>query len=228
MPTDKRGGSVLVVEDDPDYSQLLNEAFIDAGFHTLLANNGERALEILRTEAVDLVVSDFIMPEVNGLELCRLMSEDPRLSNLRVILYSCNSDHAFRRKARELGAIDYLPKTDDTASLVQQVCDLAGLPGKPAAAVLPPPPGDWTDQGRLRMVARQTGQLKALLDSLLDFTRIVSLSDNLSPAAQLAWEATQRTGLDIQKVLGEMDDLTAKEPAPVASPANAGTEPRPS
>ena len=127
MPTEKRGGAVLLVEDDPDYCQLLNEAFVDAGFRTLQATNGERALEILRTESVDLVVSDFVMPEVNGLELCRLMNEDPSLSNLRVILYSCNADHVFRRKARELGAIDYLPKTDDTASLVQQVCDL-GLP----------------------------------------------------------------------------------------------------
>ncbi len=209
MPTEKRGGSVLLVEDDPDYTQLLNEAFVDAGFRTLLADNGQRALEILRTEAVDLVVSDFIMPELNGLELCRLMNDDPRLSKLRVILYSCNADHAFRRKARELGALDYLPKTDDTASLVQQVCDLAGLLGKPAAAALPPQPGESTNEGRLREVARQTGQLKALLDSLLDFARIVALSDNPSPAAKLAWESTQRTGLDIRKVLDEMDDLTA-------------------
>lgn len=221
MPTEKRGGSVLLVEDDPDYSQLLNEAFVQAGFRTLLANNGERALEILRTEAVDLVVSDFIMPEVNGLELCRLMNEDSRLAKLKVILYSCNADGAFRRKARELGAIDYLPKTDDTVSLVQQVCDLAGLLGQPAAAVLPPQPGEWTDAGRLRMVARQTGQLKALLDSLLDFTRIVALSDNLSPAAKLAWEATERTGLDIRRILEEVDDLTADRPA------HASTEPRP-
>jgi CheY-like chemotaxis protein len=205
MPTEKRGGSVLLVEDDPDYCQLLNEAFVAAGFHTILANNGERALEILRTEAVDLVVSDFIMPEVNGLELCRLMNEDARLLNLRVILYSCNADHIFRRKARELGAIDYLPKTDDTAALVQQVCDLAGLLGQPVAAVLPSPS---TEEGRLLTVARQTGQLRALLDSLLDFTRIVALSDNPSPAAKLAWEAAQRTGVDIRKILDEMGDVT--------------------
>ena len=217
MQTEKRRGAVLLVEDDPDYCQLLNEAFVEAGFHTLLANNGERALEILRTEAVDVVVSDFIMPEVNGLELCRLMNDDARLANLKVILYSCNADHAFRRKARELGAIDYLPKTDDTVSLVQQVCDLAGLLRTPAPAVLPPGPGEVTGGDRLRTVARHTEQLKALLDSLLDFTRIVALSDNLPPAAKLAWEAAQRTGLDIRRILDEMDDLTADRPAPVGS-----------
>jgi DNA-binding response OmpR family regulator len=209
MPTEKRGGSVLLVEDDPDYCQLLNEAFVEAGFHTIIANNGERALEILRTQTVDLVVSDFVMPEVNGLELCRLMNEDPHLEKLKVILYSCNTDQLFRSKARELGALDYLPKTDDTGSLVQQVCNLAGMVGQPSIAVLPPQLVESTDQGRLRAVASQTVQLKALVGSLLDFARIVALSGDLSPAAKLAWEATERTGLDIRRVLEEMNELTA-------------------
>ena len=209
MPTEKRSGSVLLVEDDPDYCQLLKEAFVEAGFHTIIANNGERALEILRTQTVDLVVSDFVMPEVNGLELCRLMNEDPHLEKLKVILYSCNSDQLFRNKARELGALDYLPKTDDTGSLVEQVCNLAGILGQPAVVVLPPSPVESTDPGRLRAVASQTVQLQALVGSLLDFARIVALSGDLSPAAKLAWEATERTGLDIRKVLEEMNELTA-------------------
>ena len=215
MPTEKRGGSVLLVEDDPDYCQLLNEAFVEAGFHTIIANNGERALEILRTQTVDLVVSDFIMPEVNGLELCRLMNEDQRLEKPKVILYSCNADQAFRRKARDLGALDYLSKTDDTGSLVQQVCNLAGMVGQPSIAVLPPQLVESTDQGRLRAVASQTVQLQALVGSLLDFARIVALSGDLSPAAKLAWEATERTGVDIRKVLEQIGDVTADRPAPV-------------
>ena len=127
MPAENPRTSVLVVEDDPDYCQLLNEAFSEAGFRTLVASNGERALQILRQEPIDLVVSDFIMPELNGLELCRLLGDDLRLSRLKVILYSCNTDSTFRRRARELGALDYLPKSYDTDSLVRQICSLAGI-----------------------------------------------------------------------------------------------------
>lgn len=207
MPTEKWSASVLVVEDDPDYCQLLNEAFVEAGFRTLLAGNGERALEILRTESVDLVVSDFIMPEINGLELCRLLGEDMRPSRPKVILYSCNHDNVFRRKARELGAIEYLPKTDDTESLVRQVCQLAGLAGTstPGAAS-----ADWSSEDRLRTVARNAEQLKTFMDSLLDFTRILALSGEQTPATKLAWDAVQRTGVDIRKILNEMESLTGE------------------
>jgi DNA-binding response OmpR family regulator len=201
------------VEDDPDYRQLLSEAFLEAGFRTLLASNGEQALDTLRAEPVDLVVSDFIMPELNGLELCRLLAEDVRLSKLKVILYSCNTDQNFRRKARDLGAIDYLPKTDDTESLVRQVCQLAGMAATAtAAAVGAARNGDQIPDDRLRSLAQQASRLKVLFDSLQDFTRILALGEQQTPAARLAWEAVQRTGAEIRRILEEMEAVSAAPP----------------
>jgi len=193
MNVDPSRASVLVVEDDPDYCQLLREAFLDAGFRTIVASNGEKALDILRTEPVDLVVSDFIMPELNGLELCRLLGQQAQAAKPKVILYSCNTDVTFRNRARELGAIDYLSKSDDTDSMVEQICDLTGFSG--AADV---------DQ-RLRTITRSAGQLKVLVDSLLDFARILTLAEEPTPAAKLAWESMQRTGGDIRRLLTEID-----------------------
>jgi DNA-binding response OmpR family regulator len=209
MAVDARRGSVLLVEDDPDYCQLLREAFQEAGFRTVVAGNGERALEILKAEPVDLVVSDFIMPELNGLELCRLLSNDVRTSRPKVILYSCNTDSAFRRKARELGALEYLPKTDDTDALVHQVCQLAGLETE-GVQVLPPDGGAALEQ-RLHAVSQSAGQLRVLLASMLDFTRILALSDQ-SPAGKLAWEAVQRTGSDIQRILIDLETVSPSAP----------------
>jgi len=210
MPKERERASVLLVEDDRDYSQLLREAFMDAGFRTLHADNGERALEILRKEPIDLVVSDFIMPELNGLELCRLVAQDIRLSKLKVILYSCNEDNTFRTKARELGALEYLPKTDDTEQLVRAVCELSGLDAAPAAAAPAATTGTGPDsEQRLRLVAQSAGQLKVLFGNMLDFGRILALSGEQTPASELAWEAMQRTGTDIQKVLTELEAVPA-------------------
>jgi len=207
MPADTRSASVLLVEDDPDYCHLLREAFHDAGFQTIVASNGEQALELLRTQPVDLVVSDFIMPELNGLELCRHLAEDERLTKPKVILYSCNTDTTFRRKARELGAIDYLSKTDDTDSMVEQICALAGITGDGRAAS-PARPTELDE--RLQKVSRDATQLKTLFDSLLDFARILALAeDPPKPAAKLAWEAMQRTAGDIRHLLSQLESNSA-------------------
>jgi CheY-like chemotaxis protein len=201
MAMERRRASVLLVEDDPDYLQLLDEAFRESGFHTLTASNGERALEILREAPVDLVVSDFVMPELNGLELCRILGADERASKARVILYSCNTDATFRRKARDLGALDYLAKTDDADALVRQICETAGLAAEPARRSS----GADDVQDRLRSIAHTAEHSKALLDSLLDFTRILAMSDQQTPATRLAWDSVQRTGSDLRRLLEELE-----------------------
>ena len=208
--------SVLVVEDDPIYGELLQEAFTAAGFHTLQADNGEKALAVLRRENVELVVSDFIMPEVNGLELCRLVTEDLQFAGVKMILYSCNTDRAFRRRAREMGAIGYLPKSEDAASLVRQICQMAGIGvEEPATASGEPsqlPP----------LAAPEAGQLRLLFDNLLDLIRIAALAEHASEPARVAWESAQRNSGEIRRLLWELENHD--RPRPAASPA---AEPQP-
>ena len=209
--------SVLVVEDDPIYLELLQEAFTAAGFHTLQADNGEKALAVLRRENVDLVVSDFIMPEVNGLELCRLLSEDLQFAGVKKILYSCNTDSAFRRRAREMGAIDYLPKSEDAATLVRQICRLAGISApEPAPASGEPPP-----------LPLEAGQLRLLFDNLLDLIQIAALAEHASEPARAAWESAQRNSGEIRRLLQELENHNHPRPAasPEAEPQPAGALP---
>jgi len=195
MGVDNAPHSVLLVEDDRDYASLLTQAFAEAGFRTVQADNGEQALQLLRHDPVDLVVSDFIMPEVNGLELCRLVSNNLELSRTKVILYSCNPDITFRKRARELGALDYLPKTDDTQTLVRQICELAGLANSQEAVEAPS-----NDAPKRRDPLRE---ISALCDNLLDFLRIALLGEP-SPTARLACEAAQRTAADIKREIEEL------------------------
>ena len=210
--------SVLVVEDDPIYLELRQEAFSDAGFRTLHADNGEKALAVLRRENVDLVVSDFIMPEVNGLELCRLVTGDLQFAGLKIILYSCNTDSAFRRRAREMGAIDYLPKSEDAAALVRQICQMAGIGvADPATASgepspLPPP------------AVSEAVQLRLLFDNFLDLIRIAALAEHASEPARVAWESAQRNSEEIRRLLRELENHDRPRPASslVAEPQPAG------
>lgn len=195
--------SVLLVEDDPDYSDLLHQAFLEAGFRILQAENGERALEVLRREPVDLVVSDFIMPELNGLELCRLLNNDLQFSRVKVVLYSCNGDVAFRRRARELGALDYLLKTDDARALVEQVCEVAGLNAKAEPSEASPADHSRAEEV-LDSVAGDAEELHVLLDNFLDFVKIAVPAEPPTAGAQVAWQSAQRTAGAMKRLLGQM------------------------
>jgi CheY-like chemotaxis protein len=80
--------TVLVVDDEPLVALTAAMVLSDAGFETLEAHDGDRALSILSETPVDLVVTDYMMPRRNGLELARAMRQDPDHAEIPVVLVS--------------------------------------------------------------------------------------------------------------------------------------------
>ena len=109
---------VLIVDDEEDVVAALQFRLASAGYEVFAASDGAEALEVLKRETVDLVRADFMMPEINGLELTRLVKANPHWFETQIVLFSCNSEPEFRNRALELGAIDYLPKTGGANSIV--------------------------------------------------------------------------------------------------------------
>ncbi len=209
--TNQSSRRVLVVEDDPDYCQLLHEAFAEAGFQSLQALNGEAARQLLQREDVDLVVSDFMMPEMNGLELCRILNDRAQAAKVKTILYSANTDVLFKRKAREMGALDYLLKSEDPAGMVEQICRLAGwIDNGGAAGVVFP----QTPEPTSRAAALQAERITPLLEGLLDLVRVAEAVEGLPPGAKIALDAAQRSGAEIKRILLESRPATAGDPGP--------------
>jgi len=83
--------TILVVDDEEPIRSLLTMVFEDAGYHVLQASNGQEALDLLGQEHADLVLSDLMMPLVDGLELCRRLRATPATTALPVILMSASS-----------------------------------------------------------------------------------------------------------------------------------------
>ncbi len=101
--------TVLVVEDDPDIQGYL-QAELKQNFHVLVADNGVKALEVLMSEEVSVVVSDVMMPEMNGFDLCRKIKSDIVLSHLPVMLLTALSDDKQQMYGAASGADAYIQK----------------------------------------------------------------------------------------------------------------------
>lgn len=111
--------TILVVDDEEPVRQLLAGVLTDRGYRVLQARNGRRALEALQTEHADLVLTDMMMPQLTGADLCRQLKSRPEARTIPVILISA----AGREVADGTGADAFLDKPfqlDDVEALVDQ------------------------------------------------------------------------------------------------------------
>ena len=101
---------ILIVEDEPDIVELLVYNLRQAGFKTDAVLNGADALERAKTELPDLVLLDLLLPEVDGLEVCRTLKRDPETAGIPIIMLTAKGEAVDRIVGLELGADDYITK----------------------------------------------------------------------------------------------------------------------
>ena len=102
--------SILVVDDNPDLTDFLKKSLGEYFKRVVIASDGVEALQLTRNHAPDIIVSDVMMPEMNGFELCRRVKSDMALSHIPVILLTALSDDSQRLYGFEGGADEYIQK----------------------------------------------------------------------------------------------------------------------
>ena len=113
--------TVLLVEDDPVILRLLEVNFELEGFAVLLAHDGAEGIELARSEAPDLIISDIMMPKVSGLELVAALKTDEATSAIPIILLSAKAQSSDVKAGMEAGADDYVTKPFEPLDLVDRV-----------------------------------------------------------------------------------------------------------
>ena len=109
---------VLVVEDDPNTCDLVRLQLEGAGYDVVCAFGGRDALNSARDERPDIILLDIVLPELDGLEVCR---EVRRFSNTPIMMVSGRDEEFDRVLGLELGADDYVTKPFSTRELVARV-----------------------------------------------------------------------------------------------------------
>lgn len=115
---------ILIAEDSPTQAAEVRYVLEKAEYKVTLVANGKIAWEWLNTHTPDIVISDVIMPEMDGYELCRLIREDERLQNIPVILLTHLSEPADVLKGLECGANNFILKPFDKKFLLGRIKSL--------------------------------------------------------------------------------------------------------
>lgn len=112
---------VLIADDNADMREYLTRLLHGAGYQVRAVNDGQQALEAIRVDAPDLVVSDVMMPRLNGLALVGALRGDPRTASVPVLLLSARAGQEASIEGLQAGADDYLVKPFAAAELLARV-----------------------------------------------------------------------------------------------------------
>jgi PAS domain S-box-containing protein len=199
MSADRVRPLVLLVDDEPLNLKLATVRLRDAGFEVETAADGAAALTRARSLRPDAVVSDVLMPGLDGFALCRELRRDPALAAVPVVLASASYvEEADRRLAEEMGASALVLRTPDLALVI------AALRAAIAAGPASSPAGGTVNEELYRerlqsQLLRQTRRYQALMEQASDAILVVDpegriLEINAAAERLFGWEAADAVG----------------------------------
>jgi CheY-like chemotaxis protein len=126
--------TILVVDDDEFQRRLTAQILESEGYRIRIAASGSEAISLLSRADADLVLMDYLMPEMDGLEVLGRLKADPRLGSVPVIMITGNSERSVVLDSRQLGAADFLVKPFDRQTLLGKIARVLQRPSPRVAA----------------------------------------------------------------------------------------------
>ena len=115
---------ILIVDDDPDIIEILRYNLSLAGYEVKAASNGKEAIKKAKIFIPEIILLDVMMPEMDGIEACRLIREMPSLKNSRIIFLSARNEDYTQLSAFDAGADDYISKPVKPKILLKKISSI--------------------------------------------------------------------------------------------------------
>lgn len=116
--------SVLIVEDEPDISEVIRYNLSRAGYRVRNTLDGEEGLIMIKEEKPDVLILDWMLPSVSGLEICRALRRQKDTRDIGIIMLTARGEELDRVQGLESGADDYISKPFSPAELVARVASV--------------------------------------------------------------------------------------------------------
>jgi two-component system phosphate regulon response regulator PhoB len=121
LKAERKGQKILIVDDEPDITNLVSYHLTAAGYEVSMVNEPIGSLATARSFLPDLVILDIMMPDLDGIQICRIMRTDPKLKSVPVLFLTAKGEETDRVTGFEVGGDDYLCKPFNIKELVLRV-----------------------------------------------------------------------------------------------------------
>jgi CheY-like chemotaxis protein len=212
-------GPVLVVEDVPNVLELLEVTLRFKGYPVVTARNGQEALDCIVRERPALIITDILMPKMDGYALAHAVRKDPRTRQIPIIFLSATYVTPDDKKfALSLGAVRFLEKPVDTEDFLLTIAEILTM-GSPASVPEPMPENEFFDgyrerlEQKLRHKSTQISRTERLLQTLPEEQRPAFeslLKQAISDRDEIQIELDQ-----LYKILSEMQSANKEQNSPL-------------
>jgi DNA-binding response OmpR family regulator len=151
---------IIVVDDEADIVELIRYNLSQEGFLIDAAFDGESALEKIQKKQYDLLVLDLLIPKINGIELCRMIKNDPSINSLPIIILSAKSEEIDIILGLEMGADDYITKPFSPRELIARIHAVLRRAGKLSSTNEIVTVGELVIDKRKRILTKSGKQIK--------------------------------------------------------------------
>lgn len=114
-------GKILLVEDDKAQAKITQECLEKIGYDVICNDNGITAIKTAKTQPIDLIVLDLVLPDISGNEVCRWLKKDQDTESIPIIMLTAQGSTTEKIAGLEAGADDYLPKPYNEAELKARI-----------------------------------------------------------------------------------------------------------
>lgn len=115
---------ILIVDDDRETTNLLEKIVMMKGHQPASVNNSVKAVEQAHAIQPDIILMDILMPEINGIQLCKIFKAIPELKHIPIIIVSALNDAGSQRDTLNAGAADFLSKPVNPEVLAEKILNL--------------------------------------------------------------------------------------------------------
>ena len=123
---------ILVADDETHILHVVSLKLKNAGYTVLTARDGQEALELAQQERPDLIITDYHMPQLSGLELCQRLKQDPKTSHIPAIMLTARGYHLEPRDTQQSGILRMLSKPFSPRQLLSAVTEILEQQAKAA------------------------------------------------------------------------------------------------
>ena len=191
--------TILIVDDEPKIVQICRDYLTAAGFKVISVETGPLGLAAARRDRPDLIVLDLMLPDMDGLDVCRCLRQDALLKDIPIIMLTARVEEADKLIGLELGADDYITKPFSPRELVARVrAVLRRAGGEPATAELIRVAGLTLDRARYKVtlpgreVTLTPTEFEILATLAAQPGRIFSRAQLLTATRGVAFESYER------------------------------------
>ncbi len=113
--------NILIVEDEPAIQEMITYSLQNAGYNVLQADKAEQALSMIKNKLPDLILLDWMLPGMNGIEFAKILRSDLRTKLIPIIMLTARAEEADKVKGLEVGADDYVTKPFSPRELIARI-----------------------------------------------------------------------------------------------------------